>query len=121
MEVNARFIKFEKELMEKLLEGQDSKVDILRRQYETASVITREFSGVGFFTSFSVLEDSEKLHQAESLQLGGVKGQINGVANGVGFVLFINKGVIDLLEGYTYGDEKWPEILTEYTLARLQA
>ncbi len=120
MEVDARFIKFEKELMEKLLEGYDDKLVILRRQYEAASVETREFSGAGFFTSFRVPEDSVKLPQGESFRLGGVSGQINGVANGVGFVLFIEQGVIHLLEGYTYGEESWPTILTEYKLERIQ-
>jgi hypothetical protein len=119
MEADARFIKFETELMGKLLEGDGDNLEILRRQYEAATVKTREFSGAGFFTTFYVPEKSTRLPREESLRLDGITGKINGVANGAGFVLFVKKGAIHLLEGYTYGDEHWPEILTEYKLVRL--
>lgn len=35
---------------------------------------------------------------------------------GVGFVLFIKKGVLDFLEGYTYGNEKWSDVIGNYSL-----
>jgi hypothetical protein len=120
MEVNSKFIELENEIMKMLLEGQNDTFAILRRQYSNSTVASREFSSVGFFISFSVPEDIDKLQEKESFHLGGVTGQINGVTNGVGFILYIRNGVIKLLEGYTYGEEKWPEKLTEYKLYRLQ-
>jgi hypothetical protein len=119
MDIDARFIQFEKEVMEKILVGCDDKTEILRCQYQMASVNNREFSGVGFFTSFSVPENCLKLPRLDSFHLGGVSGEINGISNGVGFVLFIEQGVIHMLEGYTYGDQRWPRTLVKYNLKRL--
>jgi hypothetical protein len=61
MEADARFIKFETELMGKLLEGDGDNLEILRRQYEAATVKTREFSGAGFFTTFYGTREKHKI------------------------------------------------------------
>lgn len=107
----------ENEVMEKLLGGDDIILDILRNQYRKAVVEKREFTGTGFYTTFNIREDVPILEQKNSLHLGDVIGQIKGVNEGVGFVLFVKDGVIDFLEGYTYGDEKWPEDIIDYTLS----
>ena len=115
MKNNALFELFERTLMLKLLDGDNEILNQLRKQYETAKIKHREFSGVGFFTTFDI-SDSYKLDSNKSFQLGDVKGEVNNVKNGVGFILFIQEGKINMLEGYTY-DEKWPEEITNYRLS----
>jgi hypothetical protein len=117
MEIKGSIIKMEKEVMMKLLDG--DRLMILRNQYIRALTKKREFSGTGFFTSFEVPKDVKKLKTPKLVQLGDVVAQIMGVKDGVGFVLFIKNGTIDFLEGYVYGDEKWPNEVKEYEVSYL--
>lgn len=119
MEIKGSIIKMEKEVMMKLLDGDDDRLMILRNQYIRALAKKREFSGTGFFTSFEVPKDVKKLKTPKLVQLGDVVAQIMGVKDGVGFVLFIKNGTIDFLEGYVYGDEKWPNEVKEYEVSYL--
>jgi len=51
---------------------------------------------------------------SEFKTLGNVQVSFPGLEHGAGFVLFINDGLISMLEGYTYG-EPWPEDITGYS------
>jgi hypothetical protein len=44
-----------------------------------------------------------------------VAAEINDLERGAGFVLFIKKGRINMLEGYTYG-EPWPQNVHSFHL-----
>lgn len=107
---------FERAVMKKLLEGEEEILDILRKQYELAQVKKRDFSGAGFFTSFQIPKNAPKLDSNKSFQIGDLIAEMQGVNEGVSFVLFIKDGLIDFLEGYSY-DEKWPETIGEYQLS----
>jgi hypothetical protein len=50
----------ERAVMEALLAGDDPRLAALRKQYATATVRDRQFSGVGFFTDFQVQASIEK-------------------------------------------------------------
>lgn len=113
------FDDFEKSVMEELLEGNGDTLKTLRKQYEISTVKSREFTGVGFFTTFGVPENVPYLESSKSFQFGDVVGQIEGILNGVGFVLYVKDGRIHMLEGYTYGSEKWPEKITNYKLSHI--
>ena len=117
MEVSKAFLELEKEVMIKLLDGTDDILKVFREQYYRALVKKREFSGMGFFTLFEIPEDAPLSEPAMSIQLGDVVGQLDGVKNGIGFVLFLKNGFIQMLEGYTYGDEKWPKNFTEFKVS----
>lgn len=112
-----KFEVFEKEVIEKLLAGDYDALKILHKQYEKAKIKSREFSGAGFFTSFIIPDHVPKLNNSKSFHFGDVIGEIDGVKNGVGFLLFVKEGVIDFLEGYTYGDEKWPKHIVNYKIS----
>ena len=118
MEITESFMKMEQEVMMKLLAGDDDRLRILRNQYIRVLRKKREFSGTGFFTSFEIPEDVKKI-EIPKVQLGDVVAKVGGVKDGVGFVLFIKNGTIDFLEGYVYGDEKWPQEVKEYKLTYL--
>jgi hypothetical protein len=48
-------------------------------------------------------------------RLDDVVATIEGLEHGAGFVLFIENGLLDNLEGFTY-DEPWPDRLGGYSL-----
>jgi hypothetical protein len=97
----------EKEIMDLLLHGDHPTLEVLRQQYISARVISREFSGVGFFTNFEVPNTASAV-QPPNFAAGNVDIQMENVNYGVGCVLFIQDGRLSMLEGYTYG-EPWPE------------
>lgn len=100
--------------LEMLLEGEEER--ILRAQIEGATVILRERSPVGFFTTLRVAEGAERV-PARSLAIDGVKAEIPGMSAGIGFVVFVTDGAIDVLEGYTCGDDL-PEQTPEFRIVR---
>ena len=100
---------FEQHLMTLLLQGDHPVLSILRQQYAAATVTLREFSGVGFFTHFSVPDDLPRA-APPNFAAGDVAFQLEGLYNGGGCVLFVRDGKLDFLEGYAY-DEPWPEYL----------
>lgn len=105
--------KFERDVLNKLLDGMHPLLTQLRVQLGVCRVKRREFTGTGFYTlldvdiSFSV--DNIKL------RFGDVIAEINEMAYGAGFVLYVNNGRLSMLEGYGY-DEPWPSTVREYTL-----
>lgn len=102
--------------MKKLLEGNNQTLNILRQQYENAEIKELELTGSGFYANFEISQIAPRLQTNKSFQIGDLYGEIRGVQDGVGFVLFITNGKLDFLEGYTYGDEPWPENLSNYLL-----
>jgi hypothetical protein len=116
IEINA----LEKEILKFLLAGDDPTLEVLRIQYFTSKVIKRELTGVGFFLSFSVAPEAPRLESPKSLHFGDVKADIEGLQNGAGFVLHINEGAIDELEGYSY-DEPWPVNVDKFHISYIDA
>ena len=107
--------KIEKAVLEKLLEGSIPLLVELRRQCEACTIKDREFTGVGFFTDFSVPEETHK-KVGLNLVLGDVFGDdIPELQRGAGFMLFIEDGILTCLEGYSY-EEPWPTQVDEFRL-----
>lgn len=94
---------FEKIVMDKILDCQDDVFHVLKKQYAQATVISRKFTGCGFFTSFSIPDE---------LAIDSVKGEIHDVFGTFKdnpnetymFILFIDNGKIDALEGVSFFD-----------------
>jgi hypothetical protein len=84
-------------------------MDALREQLEACLVTNREFTGTGFFTTLHVpdyVPDAPVTR--ESLHLGEVAASLTGLDHGAGFVLWVVRGRLDTLEGFSYG-ERWPD------------
>ena len=91
----------------------------LRRQVDHVKVTRREESGVGVFVHLEVPEEViDASLVGTNLQFGDVVAEIPGLRHGVGFVVFVRGGRLDMLEGYTFGDERWPLRIATYTLRR---
>jgi hypothetical protein len=109
------FEEFEHAVMQQLLEEETLINRLLREQYKKARVVKREFTGVGFFTNFEIPNNVLRITEPVERGYGNVICDINGIKDFGGFVLFIEKGVMTCLEGYTFYDE-WPVVITSYNL-----
>jgi len=103
----------EEAVLEKLLDGDHPVLEQLRRQLRVAGVIRRELSGVGFFATLDV-QGAPPANDL-NVRLTDVGARISGVQHGAGFILFVNHGRIDMLEGYTLADP-WPDEVTAFAL-----
>ncbi|MDF3023448.1 MAG: hypothetical protein K0R10_809 [Alphaproteobacteria bacterium] len=105
----------EAEVMHLLLQGDNAEKEILRQQFHVATILKRELTVVGFFLNFSVPDDAPKLADRKRQTISGVGAKSPQIPNDSGFVLFISDGVIDFLEGFTYGDP-WPDEIEKFDL-----
>lgn len=76
---------------------------MLDHQLQSVMVEKRENTGGGFLTTLLVAE-ATTIEIPSPLGLN-VYGSIDGMAYGLGFLLFIENGLISLLEGYSVGGE----------------
>jgi hypothetical protein len=109
--------KLECAVLEKLLAGDLPALEALRSQARSSRIVERRMTGVGFFTTFAVPPDVPRVQG--SFQLGDVLGKLEGLAHGAGFLLWVEDGVLEMLEGYTF-DEPWPEEIREFSLEYLE-
>jgi hypothetical protein len=106
----------EKQVLQMLLEGDEPTLETLRNQFQQAKRICREMSGTGFFTYFELPKDVKRLPKNVTLRFGDVIAEIEGLKHGAGFVLFVDDGLLTMLEGYSY-DEEWPSLISSYALS----
>jgi hypothetical protein len=92
----------EKTIVDALLLGPGDELAVLRQQAAASTVGEREHTGVGFYTSFSVPAELPRIRCRSRTQLGDVSAEVEGVEHGMGFILWIEHGAIDCLEGFTY-------------------
>jgi hypothetical protein len=75
----------------------------LARQLASARVVSRENTGAGFYTTFSV--DAEERLDGLNSPIGNVGAGIDGLELGMGFVLWVEAGVVQELEGCSYEED----------------
>lgn len=108
--------KLEREVLLKLLDGNDESLSTLREQLNAASVREREMTGVGFYSTLAIPSNARRLSRTDAFKFGDVVAAISGLNHGAGFVLYVQNGALHMLEGYTY-DEKWPSDATTFELS----
>ena len=109
----------EREVIATILRPNHPVFDALRAQFATCRVKDRELTGVGFFTRLLVsLEAARAPVTGPRLTFGGVAADLEGVRHGAGFVLFVEDGRLDFLEGFTY-DEPWPQTVGHFAVSAL--
>lgn len=106
--------KFERAVLEKLLAGDHPVLSVLRAQAQVARLASREYTGAGFFLSFELPFDAPAAAERD-FHFGDVNALVDGLQNGAGFVLFVRRGRLDMLEGYSY-EEPWPNEIRGFEL-----
>ena len=77
--------------------------DALEAQLSSATVLSRENTGAGFFTRIDVGRSTLLLIGGERRR-DGPEARIDGLEHGMGFILWLKEGYLDCLEGYSYAD-----------------
>jgi hypothetical protein len=85
----------------------------LENQLATATFLSRTNTGVGFYTDFSVERIPSAILRGERMR-HSPNARIDGLVRGMGFILWLNEGYANCLEGYTY-DESTAEIALDRT------
>jgi hypothetical protein len=110
-------LSLEKDVIDKLLEGDEGFLEGLRLQMNFLRVISRKFTGAGFVTTFEIATTAPQPRQMTS-KLGDVSAEIEGLQHGAGFLLSVENGYLHSLEGFTY-DEAWPSKIEHFELRYL--
>ncbi|MHB8503375.1 MAG: hypothetical protein ACYDCG_15700 [Candidatus Acidiferrales bacterium] len=76
---------------------------VLEAQLSTATVLCRENTGAGFYTDFSADRISHPAIRGERLRTGPAA-RVDGLKQGMGFILWLKEGYAHHLEGYSYGE-----------------
>lgn len=105
----------EARVMEFLLGGADPVLQVLRQQLDASRILKRELTGSGFFTTFEIPEHAKHVEGDPSFEFGDVSATIAGLKNGAGFLLYVRKGLLHMLEGYSY-EEDWPEEVRDFNV-----
>lgn len=99
----------ERRVMDMMLAGDHPVLNLLKRQLGSSHVLERTYTGVGFFTKFYVPPEMPRI-KAGRVVIDDVCGEIPdyygpGRSWVCHFLLFVEGGVIDTLEGATPEDE----------------
>jgi hypothetical protein len=98
----------ELQVMQMLLAGEHPTLETLRRQFDRSYVSERKFTGVGFFTSFTVQDCQPKIEPPKRIVICDVAANVDGLEDGCGFILFVDDGLLGILECHLWGDDAFP-------------
>lgn len=76
----------------------------LLRQLAAATIVSRENTGHGFFTRFTIDRDTAKPVACERV-IGNLLAKVEGMEDLMGFLLFFEEGFACMLEGAGFGDD----------------
>ena len=79
-----------------------------------SSIITKiDKSPVGCFAEFEIINNTQKT-EPQNFYIGDVFLESTQVPLGIGIILYIENGLISMLEFYTYGDDVLPDVFTNF-------
>ena len=102
-----------KQAMEFVLSGDTEILKILRNQYYKSIITNIEKSSVGCFTEFKIIGEIQKINP-QNAYIGDVYLESEQLESRMGIILFIENGIISMLEFYTYGDDILPNGFESY-------
>jgi len=119
---NLTITPLESQVMEWLLAGDDNVLKVLRKQYHSSTIKSRENTGVGFYLIFDVPHDEKIDLDTHKVKTSFCFGDIDvlittdRVQQSVDFLIWVEDGYLAELEACTYGLAKWPEIIDDFSL-----
>lgn len=99
----------ESQIIEALLVKEYGPTSPLLRQLAAATVGSRQMTGTGYYLDLVVGGDAPRADRLNGDASGGFQTRLEPPADLVGFTVFIRDGYLSWLEGYTFGDVKWPD------------
>jgi hypothetical protein len=109
----------ERAVLEMMLTGENAELKILREQFSKATVSKRELTGQGFFTSLEIPAAVPRLQKKGRVTITDVSAELQELKHGAGFVLFVDDGAMNCLEGFCY-DQVWPDSTVGFALSYLK-
>jgi hypothetical protein len=108
---------FEKIVLKALIKG-DPEEDTIRQQLTGATVIDREYTGVGLYTNIEVPENKPLLSKSNRYIDETPKTHLEHpeLEAGAGVLLWFKDGKVSTLECYTY-DGEWPKNEALFTVS----
>jgi hypothetical protein len=97
----------ERRIIEALVATEGATGETLWSQYEQASVLRRELTGVGCSTYFAVPEAAPRLLETRNPIGRPLLIELEGLQHGASAVLWTKDGALDRLEVFTFS-EPWP-------------
>lgn len=112
-EPEARLTSMERTVFEFILTGDHPNLRILREQLSDCVVTERELTGVGLFTHLRIADGHPPIQtDREQIIVCCVGLHSPQLVHGAGFLLFLEHGYLDFLEGVcNVGDEQWNDIV----------
>jgi hypothetical protein len=77
-------------------------------QLAVAKVENRRSTKVGIFVDLRIAGSAERVDQIDTEISAGYRTRLDPPRDLVGFTLFIRQGYLSFLEGYTFGNARWP-------------
>ena len=100
--------KIEKAILERFLNYEKlGRIDL-----DTIQAAKRSYTGVGFVTLLKKIDFLKIADETKSFKWGRLGARLNNKKIDIGFIIYIEKGYIEAIEGYTY-DINWPSRITK--------
>jgi hypothetical protein len=78
----------------------------------------RSVSEVGFITSFARNDAAKLFTDDTSMRWGQIVGRLNKETD-VDFVVYVDDGFVNAVEGVTFGGEAWPSSVDDFELTEI--
>jgi len=109
----------EKAVIQRMLADHELKPVRSAVNFDVVTVNDREFTGMGFLTEFERSEELKLFGKGVTLRWGKVGARLNASKLETGYLVYVDDGYVNTVEGYTYGDE-WPEQVSQIELYELK-
>lgn len=104
-------------IIARMLDDYPLYADNLREQLSKVRECDTVLSGKGFYTNFMLQDNAVPLPGCPDLELGFDMAEDENIDHQVGFMLFVRNGLIQMLEGFSYG-QVWPQEVVNAALLR---
>jgi hypothetical protein len=101
--MESNFTPLERAVLSAICECHTADGAALVAQLSTATVLRRENTGAGFYTYFTVERASGAAIGGERLR-SGPAAKVDGLVRGMGFILWLQEGYANCLEGYCFDE-----------------
>ena len=107
--MTATLYPLERKILRLLLAQKFGETSTIVSRLRTLRCTSRESTGTGYYLNFDARHDSTWIDLPDDELGEDFRTRLPPPQDLVGFTLFIRNGRLSWLEGYTFGDVRWPE------------